>query len=1060
MISVVAGNLGDAPATGSTAPIVISDVLPAGLVARSVRLIDHVHHEELACEALPAIRCVYPKDVAPYQRLEVRIVVEVAEGLAAGMLHSELHVQGGQAAPVSSESPLEVSEEPTAFGSGPVEVSPENEGGSADLQAGSHPFQLTTTFSFTRVLEAYEGELRPSAPALLKNLHFELPPGLIGDPEAVPQCSNLDFSTILPKNTNPCPSDSAVGAALVTLNEPLNFGFATETVPVFNLTPAPGEPARFGFEVFNVPVILDTAVATGGDYSVQVSVSNAPQTAQILASQVVFWGEPGAQAHDQSRGWACIQGGVDAQEGETCEPPDPRPVTPFLTLPTSCEGPLTATLTGEAWSGATLRETASIPALQGCATLPFQPTVEVASESHQASTPSGLSVTVKIPQQPLLAPGGLAEADVRDTTVTLPAGVELSPSAANGLQACSEEQVGYTRFNPEKQIQEFTPAPASCPAASKLGTVRIKTPLLPHELQGSVFLAAQNANPFGSLLALYIVAEEPVSRVLVKLAGEVSLNESTLQATTTFTNTPQLPFEELTLNLFGGPRASTTTPAACGTYPLAATLTPWSTPTEYPLSSAPSEITIQTGPNGGPCPNGQPFRPGFNAQSTNTQAAALSSFTLNVSRPDGNQPVQDVTVTLPPGLAALLSSVTPCPEPQASHGTCGPESLIGHTTVAAGLGPDPYSTPEGQVFITGPYNGAPFGLSIVAPAVAGPFNLGDVIVRSTINVNPQTAAVTITSDPLPTQLKGIPLQLQDINVTVDRPNFEFNPTNCDPTKIEGTLTGAQGATEPVSAPFQVQGCGGLPFAPKLTASAVGHGSKADGTSFAVTLESKGLGQANIAKVDLQLPTALSSRLPTLQKACLAAVFDANPAGCGEDSIIGAATIHTPVLNNPLTGPAYLVSHGAEFPDVEFVLQGEGITLVLDGETDIKHGITYSRFETAPDAPFTRFETVLPAGPHGVLTPNVPEKDDFSLCNKGLSMPAEITSQAGTTIKQTINVGVTGCKGVAAYKATRAQLLAKALKACRKDVRHVKRHKCEKAARAKYGARGKKAVRKK
>jgi hypothetical protein len=1049
VVFAAVSNLGDADADGAKAPITITETLPPGLSAKAIRLVSSAEHQEGSCEPLPALRCTFAKTVQPYVRLEVRVTVEVAANLAVGQVMNQIKVEGGDAATASLNRPLNIATARTPFGVEAVQITPENEGGAPDTQAGSHPFQLTTTLDFNQTLEPGKGT-EPSPPALVKNVHFDLPPGLLGDPQATPQCSNLDFSTLFVNDINLCPSNTAVGAALVTLNEPANAGYITIAVPVFNLTPAPGEPARFGFEAFNVPVVLDTAVRTGGDYSVQVNIANATSAAQVLGTQVVFWGEPGDTHHDQSRGWDCIAGGSDAPEGESCEAPSPRTTTPFLTLPTSCEGPLTATLTGDSWSGDTLQEATSIPALEGCAALPFNPSIEVETETHTASTPTGLSVVLKVPQQTLLQAGGLAEADVRDTTVTLPEGVELSPSAANGLQACSEAQIGFTGFNAEKQINEYTPAPAACPDASKVGLVHIKTPLLPHELEGAVYLAAQEANPFGSLIALYLVAEEPVSRVLVKLAGDVELNESTLQAITTFKNTPQVPFEELKLDLFAGPRASLTTPALCGGYPLTAALTPWSENTEHALSSAPSQISITSGPASSACSNPQPFAPAFNAESTNTQAGAFTPFNVDITRHDTDQAVQSVSVHLPTGVAALLSSITPCPEPQASQGTCGPESLIGHSTARAGLGPEPFTTPVGQVFITGPYKGAPFGLSIVTPAIAGPFNLGNVIVRSTINVNPTTAAVTITSDPLPTQLKGIPLQLQNITVTVDRPNFEFNPTSCDPTKIEGTLTGEQGTSDTVSTPFQVQGCGGLPFAPVLTASAAGHGSKTNGTSFEVTLVSKGLGQANIAKVDLQLPKALSSRLPTLQKACLAATFNANPAACDEDSVIGAATIHTPVLNNPLTGPAYLVSHGAaEFPDVEFVLQGEGITLILDGKTQIKNGITYSRFETAPDAPFTRFETTLPAGPHGILTPNVPENENFSLCKTSLSMPAEITSQAGTTIKQPITIAVTGCKGVAAYKTTPAQRLAKALKTCHKDKQKRKRITCEKRARRRY-----------
>jgi hypothetical protein len=365
------------------------------------------------------------------------------------------------------------------------------------------------------------------------------------------------------------------------------------------------------------------------------------------------------------------------------------------------------------------------------------------------------------------------------------------------------------------------------------------------------------------------------------------------------------------------------------------------------------------------------------------------------------------------------------------------------------------------VYLTSGYDGAPFGLLVRTLAQAGPFDLGFVNVRSQINVNPETAAVSVTTDPgpraeaLPTMLKGIPVDLKHLRVTVDRPDFEFNPTNCSAMKVTGTLQGAEGASASVSSPFELAGCNTLPFAPQLTAATSGHASKADGTSLIVKVSSKGLGQANIAKVDLQLPKQLPSRLATIQKACLASVFEANPAACDEGSLIGTATIHTPVLKNPLTGPAYLVSHGnAAFPDVEFVLQGEGIKLVLDGKTQIKHGITYSKFESAPDAPFTTFETVLPAGPHSALTANVTEQKHYDLCGENLHMPTTITAQNGAVIEQSTKIAVQGCTAVKASKTrklTNAQKLANALKDCRlrykRDAR--RRQQCEKRARHSY-----------
>ena len=1110
LIDVAADDLGDSGVTGATRAVTIRDVLPAGLAVTETSAInphraragnrgsaEERAHWSCSVAQRTEVSCSTSLAIPPYELLEVEIPVEVTEppGTVTS-LANQASVEGGESeaggmvSGASLTRPFNVSGEPVRFGieEGGYSLRAENDDGSLDVQAGSHPFQLTSTVDFNQRLEEVQepGEKplkEPGAPALAKDLSFNLPPGLLGNVTAAERCSELDFSA-LKSEGNSCPAGSAVGIATVTVLEPSRAHYITKAVPLFNLEPERGEPARFGFEAVRVPVLLETSVRTGSDYGVTVNVSDATEAAQVLGAQITFWGEPENESHDNSRGWACNRGGAEAYEGETCEAPKSRSEVPFLTLPTSCTGQLSTSMEGESWTGDhlsgefTLQNGPGAPLerLEGCESLPFDPSLGVQpgqppeegrpqENTSEASTPTGLNVDVKVAQQGTLEEGKLADADVRATTVTLPEGMVLNPGAANGLQACSEAQIGYLGQGATDPLSpgapeplQFATAPVSCPEASKVGTVHIKTPLLGEELRGSVYLAAQNANPFGSLIALYIVAENPVLGLRVKLAGEGRLNEGTGQISTTFTNTPQVPFEELRLQLFSGPRGTVSTPPLCGTYATTASFTPWSGSEPVGTSSEPFAIT--SGPGGGPCsPNPQPFAPSFGAGSTNNQAGAFTPFALTIGHSDADQPLQGLTVHLPSGVAALLSTVTPCPEPQASQGTCGPESLIGHSSASSGLGGEPI-TLAGQVFLTVGYGGAPFGLLVVTPAIAGPFNLGNVDVRSRINVDPNTAAVSISSDPFPTIVKGVPVQLKQIKVMVDRPNFEFNPTNCSPMAITGTLTGSQGGSEAVSSPFQVANCSSLPFKPKLTASAAGNASKANGASFAVKVESAGLGQANIAKVNLQLPIALPARLTTIQKACVAAVFNANPAACDEGSLIGKATIHTPVLKNPLSGPAYLVSHGgAAFPDVEFVLQGEGITLVLDGKTDIKKGITYSRFESAPDAPFTSFETVLPAGPHSALTANVPAKAHFSLCGTSLTAPTEITAQNGAVIKQTTKIVVTGCGGVKAFKATRAQLLAKALKACRKKYKHshAKRAACEKQARKRYGA--KKAARK-
>ena len=429
---------------------------------------------------------------------------------------------------------------------------------------------------------------------------------------------------------------------------------------------------------------------------------------------------------------------------------------------------------------------------------------------------------------------------------------------------------------------------ASCQDAAKVGTVTIKTPVLSNPIRGSVYLAAQNANPFSSLIAMYIVAEDESSGVLVKLAGRVTLDLSTGQLTTTFENTPQVPFEDLQVHLFGGSRAPVTTPAICGSYQATATFTPWS---GSEPKAASSSFTVDSGPHGVACANPLPFQPGLDAGSSSSQAGAYSPFSVTLSREDGNQNLAGSTIHMPLGLLGKLASVTPCPESQATFATCGAESLIGHTVASVGLGPDPYTISGGSVFITGPYEGAPYGLSIAQPAKAGPFDLGEgpcdcIVVRAKIEIDHHTAALTVVSDRLPTILQGVPVQLKRVQVTVDRAGFTFNPTNCRPLGLSALLSSEQGQQAAVSVPFQVANCAKLPFKPEFTSSTAGKASKAGGASLRVQVTS-GSGQANIGKVKVQLPVQLPSRLTTLQKACLASVFEANPASCSVRALLSA-----------------------------------------------------------------------------------------------------------------------------------------------------------------------------
>jgi hypothetical protein len=866
--------------------------------------------------------------------------------------------------------------------------------------AGSHPWSIVTNLAFNTTTNSV-GEVIPDESP--KDVEVTLPPGLVGNPAAVPRCSVRLFTTLSEHKTSSCPQSSQVGVVYIQTVT----GGGTGHVGLYDLVPPPGVPAEFGFDIFGTIVVFSPTVRSSDDYRVTVDSRNTSQALHLYAVKVVLWGVPTDSSHDALRG-DCLYGFA-----VTC-PSEVAP-KPFLTLPTNCEGgPLEAGVRADSWQNpgvffpakAANHDAEDHPVgLTGCDRLDFSPSLAVTPDTTIANSPLAPEVDLHLPQNESVQ--GLTEADLRRAVVTLPQGVAVSPSAADGLQACTEAQIGLRSSEP-----------AQCPDASEVGAVTVETPLLEHPLDGAVYVAQQGSNPFGSLLALYMVIEE--SGVQVKLAGRVEANPSTGQLTTRFEETPQLPFpqlpfSDLRLKFFGGPRAALVTPQGCGTYTTTGMLTPWSSSVPTSVSS-PFDI-------GSGCVNG--FSPSFVAGTVNNQAGGFSPFTVSFSRTDQDQNFGQVSVHVPQGVLAMLSKVTPCGEPQAQEGACPASSHIGHVTASAGAGPDPLSVPqpgkpEAPVYLTGPYKGAPFGLSIVVPAQAGPFDLGLVKTRAAIYVDPHTARVTVVSDPLPRIVQGIPLNIRTIDAVIDREGFTFNPTNCEPLAVTGTVASTQGASANVSAHFQAANCSVLPFKPRFIISTQGQVSKKNGASLDVKVSS-GPGQANIGKTVVSLPKQLPARLTTLQQACPGATFAANPATCPAGSNVGAAKAVTPVLNEPLSGPAYLVSHGgAAFPDLVVILQGQGIRLDLVGATSIKKGITTSSFTSVPDAPITSFELKLPEGSHSALTTNLPAAVKGSLCGSKLVMPTTLTGQNGAQVRQSTKIAVSGCPKARARKANRAK----------------------------------------
>jgi hypothetical protein len=982
---------------------------------------------------------------------QVAIVVE-AGGAASGLSNHVTIAGGGAPAPASAEDPITVSSETPPFGFVSWDGWFSNPDGSLDTQAGSHPYEATFSFDLAEVL-LHEPAFLSGAGGEPRDIEVRLPPGLVIDPLAVPQCTREALAA------EKCPATSQVGVLTAYFSEQV-----TQAFRLFNLVPPPGVPGEIGFNFEGIKVLFDGAVRSGSDYGITTHINQVPQR-HVVSVVTTLWDVPGEASHDRWRSGAL--GGCTPGTNVACQHQESPITKPFFTLPTAC-GKLAPTfIRAPTWHSTSvvsekmyeLHDSSGNPSqITGCEHLSFGPLISTEPDTARADTPAGLTVEVKPPVGGLEEPEGLGTSDIQDTSVTLPEGFVINPGQAAGLQACrlSEAHVG-----------DGNDGPAVCPSASKVGTVTIKSPLIEQaaekQFEGNVYVLQSNPPELKLLVAA------SADGVNLKLVGVAHLDGQTGRITTKFEGTPELPFTDFKLSFSGGAQAALDTPSQCGTYTTTSDFTPWSSPfiaDAFPTAA----FAITEGPGGGACPSDPlPFSPSMIAGSTTDQAGAFTNFSLLLQRGDGQQRIEKLQFREPAGLAGLISQVPLCPEPQAAQGACSAASHIGHAVVTSGPGPYPLvipqpGEPEAPIYLTGPHEGAPFGLSIVTPVIAGPFNLGTIITRAKIEVDPHTAQITITTDPLPQIVDGVPTDLRSVNSIIDRPGFLFNPTNCNPQEFTGTATSAGGtATAPLASHFGVGSCQSLKFKPKFSVAASGRNSKAGGASLDVKVaypsEPQG-SEANIAKVKVDLPKQLPSRLTTLQKACTAAQFDTNPAGCPAASVVGHAVVHTPVLPVPLEGPVYFVSNGGEaFPNLIMVLQGYGVRVDLVGDTFInKAGITSSTFNATPDVPFSMFELTLPQGPYSALATDVPAKAQYSLCGQKLSMPTELVAQNGAAIDQSTRVGVTGCAKKKSL--TRAQKLAAALRACHKKTK-AKRASCEKAAHKRYGpAKVKKKAKKK
>lgn len=1033
---VTATNAGAAATNGS--PVTIADALPAGLKVQRVELFwtgaaqigegaskgtDLVERFPGRFCSVSPLQCALPYRIGPEERVLMVVDVAVEPG-AARELTNTATVSGGGAPEASVTTKTTNSETPAPFGVSGFDFFIADFDGQSNTQAASHPYEMTATIDLNAKVRPSPVDVSAEPARIssqdLKDVVVDSPLGFAGSTLAAPECTLADMSAKL------CPPDTIVGHLRT---EPI--GVPTEIdSPIYNLVPEYGYPGEFGYidgtggsHIFYVKV-----VPTSEGYVLQTVNPNIPQVplAHIVAT---FYGDPAA--HDAT-------GNAEV---------------PFFTDPADCAGgSSTARIWVDSWQdpGSYTAEglpnvndpkwvgaTSQSPPMTGCDMLSFTPQIVTQPTVETADSPTGLEFEMKIPQPENMFTNATPALD--NATVTFPEGMTVDPSSGQGLASCSAEQIGWLGGTPEN----FDAAPPACPEASKIGTLELETPLMPNKIEGQIYLAAQDENPFGGVFGIYVVVNDPAKGVVLKIAGELKSNPKTGRLTAFFPENAQLPFSDLKMHFSSGPRAPLATPEACGTYTTTSVLEPWSAPDSGPNAEPSSSFRVSGG-----CVNG--FHPIFAAGSTNLQAGANTSFVLSFSRSDEDQQLDGVAVTMPAGLLGDVGSVPECGQAdieaaERDTGTCPESTAIGTVTAFAGPGPNPLFV-TGKAYLTGPYKGGPFGLAVVVPAVAGPYHLGNVVVRQSLQIDPTTAQVTDVSDPLPTFLAptgtngeqaGIPIRLRRVDVSVDRPGFMFNPTNCDKQEIRGTLSSSAGENVDVSSSFQVTNCATLAFKPTFKVSTSGKTSRALGANLHVTLsypKSTPGSEANIHAVKVDLPKQLPSRLPTLQRACPAATFEANPAACDPASRVGTVLVHTPVLSVPLSGPAYFVSYGAaKFPELVFVLQGDAITVEVHAETFISNGVTSSTLRTVPDVPFESFELTLPEGqysalaaPSGVcnLTRATTIKRKVKVRSKGhtrtvtrkvkttvaagLVMPTAFIAQNGMVIHQNTPIEVTGC----------------------------------------------------
>jgi hypothetical protein len=1063
-------DVGNTP-TDNSEPIALQDVLPDGFSVTDVQLystglnsnVERRSEADLGLHGMcpTKLSCEYPSGplassvppLLPHQKLVMLVQVSVPAA-ASGSVEDVAKLSVGGAPSAEASAVNTVSPEPS-FGFHGFGAPLLDSGANPYTQAGGHPYQYTTEFDFKtkpelRRLPSQEEDWGTFGVAPVRdprNITADLPPGLLGNPQGVPRCPLADFFV------NECEISAVVGFVGYRGYGEYQSGYSA-IVPLFNLQPSGAYPGELGYLTNGgVPFFITARLRSGSDYGITLGQTGTPAIG-LTRVHVTAWGVPAAHEHDAMRGKECsgahpidswrshFASSTELDERQ-CEAnaeasgsfphggPAGVPPTPFLTMPSECSGaPLTTVGRYDSWQvpEEEARAAATDAAVDGCNELKFEPTIEARPTTNLGDAPSGFDFDLKLPQNE--NPEGVATPSLKEAVVTLPPGLVVNPASGAGLEGCSPAQIGL-KTPVGTTPAHFTEEPAHCPDASKLGTVEVKTPLL-HEPLGSieplpgrvgaVYLATPHQNPSGDLLAGYIVLEG--EGIIIKLAGQFKTDPQTGQITASFLENPQTPFEEFKFHFFEGARGALRTPAVCGSYEVHSTLTPYSAPESGPPAEPSSEFETSAGPTGGACPTSagqEPHSPVFHAGTESPQAGIYSPFSLKLVRQDGEQEIKGIETSLPEGLVGRLAGTSYCPDAalaaaaaksgaaeQASP-SCPASSEVGSVDVTAGAGPTPLDVP-GKAYLAGPYKGAPLSLAIITPAVAGPFDLGTVVVRTALFVDPLTARITAKSDPIPTILEGIPLDVRSITLQISRPNFTLNPTNCEPLAITGTTLSALGASTALNQRFQVGGCPALPFKPSLKISLKGSTKHAGHPALeAAVTYPQGGPYANIASAQVSLPHSEFIDQGNLNKTCTKPVL--LEGKCPATSVYGKAKAWTPLLEAPLEGPVYLVGgFGYKLPALVAELDGQiRVLLVGKVDSDKEKGIR-NTFETVPDAPVSRFVLQMKGGKKYSLLEN-----SENICRKPQKAKATFTAQSGKVVELEPTIA-NSCKGKGKKKA--------------------------------------------